>query len=395
MKTSQLCERFRRRQCTGCTRLHEPYEAQLEAKRAFVANCLHSRPELVKVPVAPTAASPMPMGYRSSVKLCLHEDSLGHKAVGLYYVGTKVVVDLGRCPAQEKSINRLVEKMMAVRGKIPARFYNHKGRSFQRGKLKFLTVRSAPESGEFGMIITHTGVPREALVGWIKAATLGRVAVYESELHPNDGDQVVGRRVSHLTGPETFKFPLGGKTFELTPGAFFQANFSLSGGLVAAATAFTGEGDVLLDLYGGFGAYTFATEKRFKKAIIVDGNDEAIAAAKRGAKSFGIEHVEAHATMCETFFEKSLTAAERKRVTHVIANPPRSGLSRKIVAELSREKLPALREIHYVSCNPDALARDLAVLVKQGFVVENVKPFDMFPQTEHVEAVARLVAAPR
>lgn len=374
-----------------------PYAAQLDGKAGYVRDCLDEAmpaAALSKI-VAPTTPSPLPMGYRSSIKLCLHEDSLGRKAIGLYKLGTHIVVNLKNCPAQTPVVNRVAQKLFALPGKIPARFYNHKGRSFQPGKIKFVTIRSAPAHGDrpasVALIISHTGVPRTDLVAWLKAVGLGTLCAYESGLGPKDGDLVVGSHCEHLHGPKHFAFALAGRTFQLAPTAFFQANYSLSDGLIKAATAFKNSGDLLLDLYGGFGAYSFQVATRFKSVYVVDGNAAAVDAATRAAQDFALPQVKAFTSYCETFLEKDLPASEAARVTHVIVNPPRGGLSQKVVSRLAKAHLPRLSELHYVSCNPETLARDVKLLAQRGFRLESARPFDMFPQTDHVEVVARLV----
>ena len=107
----------------------------------------------------------------------------------------------------------------------------------------------------------------------------------------------------------------------------------------------------------------------------------------------GFEDFAAHATTCEAFFAKTWSADQAKRVTHAIVNPPRGGLSLAVAKRLSPKDLPALEELRYVSCNPESLARDLKVLVGNGLKVTSVEPFDMFPQTGHVEVVVRAVSS--
>jgi 23S rRNA (uracil1939-C5)-methyltransferase len=74
-----------------------------------------------------------------------------------------------------------------------------------------------------------------------------------------------------------------------------------------------------------------------------------------------------------------------------VVNPPRSGCDREVLEALAGLKP---RTLIYVSCNPETLARDLDVLAALGYRTEEVQPVDMFPQTPHVESVARLVPAP-
>jgi len=72
----------------------------------------------------------------------------------------------------------------------------------------------------------------------------------------------------------------------------------------------------------------------------------------------------------------------------VIADPPRAGLAREVVGYLSQA--PAAERFGYVSCDPATLARDLGLLLARGWALENLRAFDAFPMTHHVECVATL-----
>lgn len=381
------CRYYERRQCDGCTALDQPYAKQLARKQAFVAECLKplgSGHEVEKI-----VPSPLPMGYRSSVKLCLSEDRDHRRSIGLYRTGSKDVAHIPGCPAQSAEINKLADKLFYGKCvRLPARLYDHRGRVFQRNRLKFATIRAVPGAplDQHGMVIAHTGVDRDSMRSWLKSAGLQQLCVYESKLTPRDGDQTIGYHLEHLSGPPHFAFPLAGTKFEIAPASFFQANFALSDGLIAGATAFAEDGDVLLDLYGGFGAYAMSVRHRFKDIHVVDGNSAAIAAALR----VGAKNVTGHAGYCEAFMDK-LDPATAARVTHIIVNPPRNGLSRRVAEGIGRKHFPALKEVRYVSCNPYTLARDLGAMTESGGLrLRGARPYDMFPQTEHVETVARL-----
>ncbi len=386
-----VCRLFQKRACTGCTRLDVAYARQLEGKLRYVQEQLQDVAR--ETNFRQVVPSPKTLAYRTSVKLCLHEDREGRKAVGLYKGGTRQVVTIGDCPAQVSAINELTAKLFDRKLRLPGRLYDHQGRVFQKARLKFLTIRNAPgdggKRGELAVVISHTGIESRALISWLIKAGLKDLCAYQSKLTRGDGDKVTGRYIDHLSGPAHIRYPLAGNVHELTPSAFFQANHSLSAGLIGAATDFGEDGDLLLDLYGGFGAYAFHVAKRFKGVILVDGNDAAVAAAKGMAEREGRATFAAHAAMCEHFFDQVLKPDDARRITHVIVNPPRGGLSQKVARQLSKDHLPALKELRYVSCNPETLGRDLAVLTRQGLKILSVEPFDMFPQTEHVEVVVR------
>lgn len=339
--------------------------------------------------IAAVVPSPKPLHYRVSAKLCLEEDRHFKKAVGFYKRGQKKVAHVLSCPAQDETVNKLIERIFGDLRRIPFKFYDHQGRVFQRKRLKFATIRSTP-GGASGLIISHTGADLQELKRWLSKVLPANVSVYETLITPHDGDQVLGRHVRHLAGPPTFAFPLAGRTFDIAPAAFFQANYALSGALIERATAFAQDGDALLDLYSGFGAYALTVAPRFKEVVSVDGSSEAINALEKAAAAAGFSHVKGYAALCENYLASPEAAHLAPRLTHILVNPPRGGLSRVVAGAISRERFPQLKEVRYVSCNPETLARDLSVLSRQGIRATRAEPLDMFPQTEHVEVVVTL-----
>ena len=341
------------------------------------------------------------------MKLCLHENREGRKAIGLYRGGTHEVISIRHCPAEDPQADQIKIRLFHPKARVPAKYYDHRGRVFQRGRLKFVTIRCAGRTVDdpAGIIISHTGVDPHEIKSWIMRAGLDHLSVFESRLSPADGNERVGRSISHVSGPTRFSYSIGGQAYGLSPMAFFQANRSLANKLIDAVgkTLGTTPGptkkvgthpkaiDILLDLYGGFGAYSFSILDKAHEVFLVDGNRYAIEAAAQLAGKIGAANIKGHAMSCETFLAQTLPDASRNRVTHIIVNPPRQGLSREVLMHLSPEKLPALSSLTYVSCNPTSLARDIAHLQAQGFIPVSIEPFDMFPGTNHVEVVAHLV----
>jgi 23S rRNA (uracil1939-C5)-methyltransferase len=182
--------------------------------------------------------------------------------------------------------------------------------------------------------------------------------------------------------------------------AFFQANATLADAFVARVGEEIGRAGepagAVLDLYGGFGAYTASAEGRFARAIVVDANAAAIAMVPAVVGEAARSKVTGVASSVERFLAHGLADATRREVTHVVVNPPRTGLSDTVRAALAGPGFEALREIVYVSCDPATLGRDVRALAREGgFRLVRATPFDMFPQTGHVEVVATLVREPR
>lgn len=389
------------RKCSGCPRLHLTPVQQWAGKAAMVAKHLQSAlPRSASGELKglqPLVKSPLPFGYRTSAKLCLGEEVSGRRSIGLYKRDSKTVIDIPGCPVQHEQINLMLAKLFPRQKPPAAPFYIHT-RGFQEGKLKFLTIRTCPETGESGLVISHTGVPRRALVQWLKILDLQRVSVFESVLTRADKDLVIGPECHHLLGKTSFCFAVAGHVFDLPPTAFFQANFSLTNRFVEHVTTWPKAGAVLttsaptlLDLYGGFGAYSLAAAGGFAKIYCVDGNAGAIKAAQAAATKYDYRHILPHHGSVEDFLRSHLSLGESQRVTQVIVNPPRAGLSAKVRAALGSPRLASLQRLTYVSCNPETLGQDLIELTRRGnWQVVSATPFDLFPQTEHVEVVVKL-----
>lgn len=381
--------------CSGCTLQQFPYVKQLHDKTRRVRSELgpllpqSTRPDAIQAAIA----SPAEHGYRTSAKLCLHEDELGRRSIGLYERNSKKVVDIPQCTVHHPEINRLLEKIFGFGKKLPAKLYQHNKKGFQEGRLKFIVLRYCPETRDFGLVISHSGVDREALKAWAAQLNLNHVSFYETELTAADEDLVMARNLAHLAGPKTFRFRIGPHDFQIDPIAFFQANFSLVNTFIdtiAAAHA----GDLLLDLYGGFGTYSFKAGSGFRKVYVVEANPHSLQSAEELAKREGLTNIHCSATSVEDFLKSMLKKPEAREVTDIIVNPPRSGLSRHVIESLSAPAFERLQRLTYVSCDLMTLKRDLREIVKSGrFVIESAVPFDMFPQTDHVETVVRLVKA--
>lgn len=395
------CRYFRR--CSGCTLLQMPYAKQVRDKTLALQDLVVAARLENAVPpvdVRPLIPSPVPLGYRSSTKLCLNENSFGLRAIGLYERGSKTVVDIPECPVHHPRLNAIVRQWFGPDATVPvpAPFYDHTRRGFQPGKLKFATVRVDPGArqgkGQVGVVLSHTGVEPAALEEWARRLDTKNVSLHACLITPGDSDYVLTEATTHLAGPKEFGCQIAGMALRLHPLSFFQANALLTDAFVAKVIAGLG-GETLLDLYGGFGAYSLAAAASFKQVWVVDGNRAAIADARANAIELGHEHVHTKALTVEDFVttpRHGLNRSVERHVTHVIVNPPRAGLSPTVRAFLGSERLPSLQHLVYVSCNPETLGRDLRSLAsgRGRFRVEEIQGFDMFPQTKHVEVVAKL-----
>jgi 23S rRNA (uracil1939-C5)-methyltransferase len=197
----------------------------------------------------------------------------------------------------------------------------------------------------------------------------------------------VGSEEHLLLGRDSITESLDGVTFQVSANSFFQTNTVQAQrlfALVAAACELTGE-ETLIDLYSGTGAISLLLARRCRRVYGIEVAGAAVADAVRNARANGID-------TC-TFLTGEVRhvlpqlVAEGVRASVVVADPPRAGFHPRALGALVALG-PA--RIVYVSCNPSTLARDIGDLAREGYRLEWVQPVDMFPQTPHIEVVARL-----
>jgi 23S rRNA (uracil1939-C5)-methyltransferase len=147
-------------------------------------------------------------------------------------------------------------------------------------------------------------------------------------------------------------------------------------------------GSPVLDLYAGVGLFALALARRGDRVIAIEENR---AATDDGAASMRVNRIAPNrCRFVAKRVETGLRAVKREDAMHVVLDPPREGCDASVLHHVFARLRP--RRAVYVSCNPEALARDLALIVGHGYRVENVQPVDMFPHTAHIETVAVLVS---
>lgn len=176
---------------------------------------------------------------------------------------------------------------------------------------------------------------------------------------------------------------VAGFDYLVSPGVFFQANTAIAERIVAevvAAVAWRGC-ERVLDLYCGAGLFTVPLGRKAATVVGVEANPAAAADARANLAAAGIDgEILAH-DVATALAMSALAAAWDV----VVLDPPRSGVDAEAVARLTGLRAP---KVVYVSCEPATLARDARLIGDAGYTLAHVQPFDMFPQTRHVESVA-------
>ena len=177
---------------------------------------------------------------------------------------------------------------------------------------------------------------------------------------------------------------IGGEVYRFGATSFFQINHELLERLIATAVADT-HGQAALDLYCGVGLFTLPLARRYPRATAVEANKAAANYARLNLSNAQLTN----ATVITARVAEWLNRIDlvEKEFDFVLLDPPRTGAEPVVI-----ERILALRprKISYVSCDPATLARDLKLLLGDGYQLTSVAALDMFPQTHHVETVVQL-----
>jgi len=202
-----------------------------------------------------------------------------------------------------------------------------------------------------------------------------------------EGDSGGTEGPTGVLGEERLREELCGLRLEMSHGAFFQTNTEMAERLYSVASAYAGlsGAERVFDLYCGIGTIGLTMAGRAGEVWGLEIVPEAIADAERNAERNRIENARYFAGSARTGVRPLIEAAGKPDV--VLVDPPRAGLSQKIVRRLLECEA---KRIVYVSCNPTTLAPNAAQMAEAGYTLKRVKPVDMFPQTPHIECVALL-----
>jgi 23S rRNA (uracil1939-C5)-methyltransferase len=375
--------------CGGCRLQHLVYSAQLAFKEKQVRDCLERLGGLPPFELRPILPAPDVYGYRNKMEFTVVPSAAG-PAVGLHAADRyDVVLDIDRCLLQSDVMNTLLAETRAEARARGLSAYEATADGGGRGLLRFVTLREGRRTRQ-AMVNLVAATPDVEALTPLAEHLITRVPSTTSvvlNVNAKKASVAVGTEEHLLRGRDTITESLDGVTFEISANSFFQTNTAQAERLFAVvdeACALSGA-ETVIDLYSGTGAISLLVARKSRHVYGIELTAAAVADAMRNARANGIDNCTFLAGEVRHVLPDLLRQGVRADV--VVADPPRAGFHPKALGALAT-LAPA--RLVYVSCNPATLARDVGDLVRQGYVLEWVQPVDMFPQTPHIEAVARL-----
>lgn len=373
--------------CPGCGLRTTAGPARLAFKSDRVRSAL-ARVGLGGVAVDATVAAPAEDGWRHKAYLTARRTRRGIQ-LGLFAAGTHRLVRVEGCLAHAPHVEATLAGVRRALAEVDPSVYDERTR---RGWLRAVAVRGS-SVGDRRTLVTLVATARapDVPVTPDPATALAQailrhdpaVAGAGLNVHPAAGNAPFGETFLHLAGADHLTEGSGGHALRVGAGAFFQVNPAVGAAILdrVTAQAATLPPGLALDLYGGVGATSVRLAAAGRSVVLVEARGPAASDAVGNLAPFPSASVVAARVEDAG---GSLPWAESRLV---VVNPPRSGLLPAVVEGLRHATAATLC---YVSCDPDSLARDLARLTAAGRRVLSVTPFDLMPQTPHVETLAVL-----
>lgn len=395
--------------CGGCALQHIDYSTQLRLKSETVRECLRKLGGVsVDVPVA--VKSDKEYGYRNKLQMPIGVDKEGNTVVGFYAERSHRIVPIQMCAIQPEWAEKLISVLRRYVEECTVKGYDEEKKT---GVLRHIVAREIGGKFIFTLVATTKKLPSIGRFAELLATEFNVFSLY---LNVNDRETnvVFGEEFSLICGDGNYQAVEQGIAYEAGPVTFLQVNDNVRTKLYKdALRSVTGDGDeVVVDAYSGGGLLTAMLAKKAKRVYGIELEREASACADGLKAKNGLDNM---FNVCGAVEDKlsGILEKEKGEKLRLILDPPRAGIARSVVKALLQSGIP---QMTLISCNPATLARDLGILTgrlvenERGELVKNeayrdvadgktlegyyevtyIQPYDMFPQTKHVETLVCL-----
>ncbi len=344
----------------GLDYAHMTYQKQLEVKREVVVDSLRrARGQGGAEPaVPPVRPAPREWGYRSVI-----QPATSHAGLGYRWPGSSDVVVLGEDPTATDAVNAAWRVAVELRAHMAV-------------GARELVIR-ANDAGEALLAIVTTAPARKLLP---LAHALVHAGVAGVASAPYDPRGRFRRGVERLAGRRTILQRLGDLDLTVNASSFAQPNAEGAGLLYRQLVEWAGSGRHAWELFAGGGAIALHLARNFDAVTAVEVDRSAIARGEGDAARLNVGNV--------SFVRADArTAPLPTDADLLVVDPPRAGLAAELRAEIGAA---GAGRLIYVSCDVATWARDVADLEGRGYTLTRMEPFDLYPQTHHIEILSEL-----
>ena len=369
--------------CGGCVFRHIYYEAELAAKSDMIRDAFNRigglEPEFLPIIPSDTIT-----GYRNKAQYPVGRGNDAKPVCGFFAQRSHRIIPCDDCKLEPAVFNEIKSAVLElVRNyKIPA--YNEEEHN---GVIRHICIRRGHYSGEINVVlVVRRNVPELRKIGPELMKMFPTIKGVTANINKDKTNVIYGDEEILLCGKNDITDTMLGKHFIISPRSFYQVNTTMAERLYSeAAKLAEPDGKILIDLYCGIGTVGLTMADNVKKLIGVEIVPSAVENAKANAALNGSDNAEFYLGDAGTV--TSLLREKNIKADVITVDPARKGCDSKTLDNIAAF---APERIVMISCNPATAARDCAYLGKHGYRTVSVRGVDLFPRTEHVEAVILL-----
>lgn len=365
--------------CGGCQLQHLSHEGQTEFKQKTIEKLMKSYHKVNDI-----LTMDEPYYYRNKIHSTLAHGPKGSIISGIYEENTHRVIPIEECAIQDRRADEIIASVRELMKDFKLKPYNE---DTKQGFLRHILVKTGFKSNQIMVVLVVSSQVFPGKNNFVNALLKKHPEITTIVMNINNRKTsvVLGDVEKVLFGKGYIEDTLCGCIFQISPKSFYQINPIQTEVLYSKAIdmAKLSGYEVVLDAYSGIGTISLIVSSKVKSVIGVELNKDAVRDAVKNAKRNKITNAVFYNDDAGNFMVN--LAKESQSIDTVFMDPPRSGSDEKFLSSLIKLKP---KKIVYISCNPFTQERDMKLLTKHGYTVEEIQPVDMFPQTYHVETVA-------
>ncbi|MCL2767499.1 MAG: 23S rRNA (uracil(1939)-C(5))-methyltransferase RlmD [Synergistaceae bacterium] len=369
-RTNPICPFFY--ECGGCQIQHLTYPFQLETKASFIEESLLRIGKIKMDKSVLCEASPKIWNYRNKASFPV-KNLNGKVNSGFYAASSHDLVVIDSCSIIHEKLNSAFSIIKENIQKLSLSAYDEKHHT---GALRHIILRTNGEQVLVSFVI-NAPISVKQRNNIISLAKSMYPATFTINENMSRGNAILGRKTEIISGSGYLEAKVGHHTLKYDTTSFFQVNTEQAKNLYNYACSFIPEDGNILELYCGIGSITMSLAEKSRQVTAVEEWAEAVDSMKLNIEINKISNVTPVCSNAERYISSDETMFDA-----VLLDPPRSGCDEKVISGIISKNIP---KIIYISCNPAALARDLKKFADSGYIIDNIKAFDMFPHTSHVE----------
>lgn len=374
-RCNAICPYFTK--CGGCEMQHIKYSEQLKIKTQTVKTAFKKYAR-TSIDVLPCVASDNIFSYRNKMQY-----PCTPKGIGMYAKNSHNLIDIANCPLSKPLCAKAYEIFREFALKNNLSFYNEHTHS---GLVRNAMFREANTNIAICIVINGKKIEQiDKLIELYKKEFKDNFSLYYN-INTEKTNTILSNNTICVYGKDKLKMLDFGVTYYISPNSFMQINDQIQNAIYTKVLDNISPNDIIINAYSGAGLLSAILSKKAKTVYGI----EIVKVASENADFLKqinkIQNMQNICGDCAIVLPKLIQNLDKTLNTTLVLDPPRKGCEKNIIDAIKSAKI---NKIIYISCNPATLARDVSFLL-DDYNIRLVQPYDMFPQTKHVETVAIL-----